>query len=61
LYSLGFPLEIPDNGAAERADRGERGGLDFLLADEFAEFPSHLITRVEHDRISDRGIGIKQF
>jgi len=31
-------MEIPEHDAAECADRRERGGLDFLLPDEFAEF-----------------------
>jgi hypothetical protein len=31
------------------------------LAHEFAEFAGDLVTGVEHDRISDRGIGIEQF
>jgi len=61
LVLLGFPLEIPEHGAAECADRGDRGGLNLLLSHEFAEFADDLVTGVEHDRISDRGIGIEQF
>ena len=48
-------MEIPEHDAAECADRRERGGLDFLLPDEFPEFTDDLVTGVEHHRISDRG------
>ena len=58
---LGLPLKIPEHRPAECADRGNRCGLDFLVADEFAEFAGHLVAGVEHDRVCDRRIGIEQF
>ena len=61
LVLLCLPLEIPEHGAAECADRSDRRGLYLLLPDEFAEFGDHLVTGIEHDRIGDRGIGIEQF
>jgi hypothetical protein len=41
--------------------RGDRSGLDFLLSHEFAKFTDDLVAGVEHDCISDCGIGIEQF
>lgn len=61
LVYLCLPLEITEHGAAERANRSDRGGLDFLLVDKFAEFADHLVTGIEHDRIGDWGIGVEQF
>src|SRR5438270_10531545 len=49
LVLLGFPLEIPEHGAAERADRGERGGLDLLRSEEHTselQSQSNLVCRL---------------
>ena len=60
MYCLVSHWKYPST-ARLSADRGDRGGLNLLLSHEFAEFADDLVTGVEHDRISDRGIGIEQF
>src|SRR5439155_9215493 len=61
LVVLRGPVEIADDRALERADRGQRGGIDLLLADELLQGADRLVAMGENDGICRGRPAIEQF
>src|SRR5439155_4654749 len=61
LVVLFRPVEIADHRALEGADRGQRGGVDLLLADKLLQGADRLVAMGEDDGVSRRRAAIEQF
>ena len=61
LVVLRGPVEIADDRALERADRGQRSGVDLLLADELLQGADRLVAMSEDDGICRGWPAIEQF